>query len=1133
MILRRSCTAAVFALGFATALSGAEKAPAKPAPKQDAAAMLRGTVLGPASEKAPSGAPIAKAKVAVVVTDPQVLSQRAGESMAPARTETGPDGTFTVSGLPGKTFTVRVQAPGFAPFEVQDVGTGAALKVRLAPGLAVEGRVVDAAARKPVPGVSVVGRTRASRGMPEEMLPQTVTDPEGRFRLVDLAPGVIAVEAKGATWGRATEDAVAVPQRGALELVVRPGGRLAGRVLDTEGKPIEGATVRVEPAALERFRDVMRQQPARTDAKGAFVFEGLQAGDTYRISAQKKGFSRASAGPFPIKPGTVREDLELRLDASASVRVRLLDQDGKPVSALEASVYPDSDARGPRGGNTNDVPDDQIAAEGEGRFRLSGLPVGKAAVELLPDGFASIERKDLKLEPGKTTDLGTLTVREGRTLRGRVLDAAGAPVQGATVRGFWMADGRFKNRQVQSGADGRFRMSGLSEGALQALMVSAKGFASKTENGVPTDEEAEVTLERAGAIVGRVLLEDTRDPVPAKVEATPEAKAETMSGMRFQFGFNEDDYADASGSFRVDDLAPGKYTLIATLPGKAPARVTGLEVRSEDVADAGTVLLKEGLTLHGRVLDAKDDSPIPGAGVSVDEPQGMMRFSLGETSAHATLSDAQGGFEATGLEAKTYDVSVAHPDYARAAARAEAKEDAPEVVVRLTRGGTLTGTVRDAQHQPIPNASIMVMQGMGGTPSSAATGEDGVYKLERLTPGSYRVLRLPEGNRIAITIGPGMKTVEVKEGEVAVVDFDDAAKITLTGRVLRGERPVSSAMLMFFAGDGTVGASPEMKTTNAESDGHFQIGLDKPGLYTVLVQGMDDHMSRSSVKIEVPDQPQVAQDIVVSAGGIAGVVTGPDNAPVSNAVVRATQDPPPAQMRIGGSGSQTKADGSYTIDGLEPGAYKVRAMAPGKKPAEATATVGDDGTVARVDLRLEPGRSLRGRVVDPRGNGLQGASIMAAPAGSVAFEGSMLGITDVNGAFEVIAPSDGPLDVTALPGGYAPVIQRNYIAPDDPDGPGLMLSASSGGRIQFRVVGADGKGKDGIQLLVRPQPDFPGSMMALIKQPVPATKDSGNASADLLAPGAYVVTVENHPDVAPVTVPVSEGGVANATLTVP
>ncbi len=1124
MTVPRTCLASLLVL---LALSPALLAAGKAAPKQ-APVTLRGTVVGPASEKAPSGAPVAKAKVAVVVTDPQVLSQRAGESMAPARAETGADGTFAVSGLPGKTFTVRVQAPGFAPFEVQDVGAGAALKVRLAQGLSIEGRVLDATSRKPVPGVSVMGRTRASRGMPEEMLPQAVTDAEGRFRLVDLAPGVVSVEAKGATWGRATEDAVAVPQRGALELVVRPGGRLAGRILDMEGKPVEGVTVRVEPAALERLRDVLRQQPVRTDAKGTFAFEGLQAGDTYRISAAKKGFSRASIGPFPIKPGTVKEDLELRLDASAALRVRLLDLEGKPVTALEVSIYPESDARGPRGGNTNDVPDDQITAEGEGRFRISGLPVGKAAVELLPDGYASIERKDLKLEPGKTTDLGTHTVREGHVLRGRVTDGSGGPVEGATIRAFWNAEGRFKSRQVQSGGDGRFRLSGLSEGALQALMVSAKGFASKTENSVPTDQEAEVTLERAGAIVGRVLLEDTRDPVPAKVEATPEAKAETMPGMRFQFGFNEDTFADASGNFRVEDLAPGKYTLIATLPGKAPARVAGLEVRSEDVADAGTVLLKEGLSLRGRVLDAKDDSPIPGAAVSVDEPQGMMRFNLGEASAHATLTDAQGGFDVAGLESKTYDVSVAHPEYARAASRAEAKEDAPEVVVRLSRGGTLTGTVRDAQRQPVPNASIMLMQGMGGSPQSTATGEDGVYKLERLTPGSYRVLRLPEGGRIAITIGPGMKMVDVKEGEITVLDFDDAAKIAVTGRVLRGDKPIPGAMLMFFAGDGTVGSASEMKTTHAESDGHFQIGLDTPGPYTVVVQGMEHMMSRASVKIQVPDQPQVNQDVVVSGGGIAGVVTGPDNAPVANAMVRATPEPPPQQPRIGGSGAQTKQDGSYTIDGLDPGTYKVRAMAPGKKPAEATTTVGDDGATARVDLRMEPGRSLRGRVVDPRGNGLEGAWVFAAPTGSVTFDASMMGTTDVNGSFEIIAPSDGLMDVAALPGGYAPALAER-VTPDDPDG--LRLQASPGGRIRVRVVGSDGKGKSGVQVRVRPQPEFLGST-SFRQAGIPPTDGQGFATADLLRPATYMVTVDN-PNAAPVTVAVSEGGTVEATLTVP
>jgi hypothetical protein len=208
-------------------------------------------------------------------------------------------------------------------------------------------------------------------------------------------------------------------------------------------------------------------------------------------------------------------------------------------------------------------------------------------------------------------------------------------------------------------------------------------------------------------------------------------------------------------------------------------------------------------------------------------------------------------------------------------------------------------------------------------------------------------------------------------------------------------------------------------------------------------------------------------------------------------------------------------------------------MAPGKKPAEATATVGDDGTTARVDLRLDPGRSLRGRVVDPRGNGLQGATVMAAPAGSSSFDMNMMGSTDVNGAFEIIAPSDGPLDVTAVPGGYAPVRASNVVAPDDPDAPGIVLSATPGGRIRFHVVGQDGRGKSGVQLRVRPQPDFPGSMMALMRQPVLPSDGNGFATADLLTPATYVATVENHPDVAPVTVAVSEGGTAETTVTVP
>jgi hypothetical protein len=207
-------------------------------------------------------------------------------------------------------------------------------------------------------------------------------------------------------------------------------------------------------------------------------------------------------------------------------------------------------------------------------------------------------------------------VRQGTTLRGRVQDATGAPVEGATIRGFWQADGRFRSRQVRSGADGRFRMAGLGDGNLQTMLVTAKGFAQKMENGVATDQEAEATLERAGSIVGRVSQE-TRDPVPAKVEASPEAKVDP-TGHALQVGFREDEYADRSGNFKLEGLEPGKYTLIATLPARRRrawrgSRAVGGRGRRRHRAPQG------GPPARARADARTTAHPAP---PTVDEPQG-------------------------------------------------------------------------------------------------------------------------------------------------------------------------------------------------------------------------------------------------------------------------------------------------------------------------------------------------------------------------------------------------------------------------------------------------------------------------------------------------------------------------------
>jgi hypothetical protein len=154
--------------------------------------------------------------------------------------------------------------------------------------------------------------------------------------------------------------------------------------------------------------------------------------------------------------------------------------------------------------------------------------------------------------------------------------------------------------------------------------------------------------------------------------------------------------------------------------------------------------------------------------------------------------------------------------------------------------------------------------------------------------------------------------------------------------------------------------------------------------------------------------------------------------------------------------------------------------------------------------------------------------VFAAPAGVLDMGAGTMGTTDVNGAFELIAPGDGPLDVTALPPGYAPARASLAAPPEDE----VEMRATAGGRIRIRVTGADGRPRPGVQPLVVAQPAFLGSghQTAASQR---ATDASGTVVADLLAPATYTVRLADRGDVAPVTVQVREGEEAGASLVVP
>jgi hypothetical protein len=154
------------------------------------------------------------------------------------------------------------------------------------------------------------------------------------------------------------------------------------------------------------------------------------------------------------------------------------------------------------------------------------------------------------------------------TIRGRVAAPTGAPIRGADVRLSGVA-----LRNVESGEDGRFEITGLPTGryTLQAIKVGF-GIANSSPINIDpgrsftvTDGQTvtrDITLQRGGVITGRIV-DEAGDPVTGleiRVERYvygPAGRqlASGTSGLTTPFNLRTND----RGEFRIFGLAAGEY----------------------------------------------------------------------------------------------------------------------------------------------------------------------------------------------------------------------------------------------------------------------------------------------------------------------------------------------------------------------------------------------------------------------------------------------------------------------------------------------------------------------------------------------------------------------------------------------
>lgn len=269
----------------------------------------------------------------------------------------------------------------------------------------------------PVAGAEVWGLSYQQKSGP------TRTGPDGRFRLSGLKPDKpVTVWADVPTLARERRDDIRIfpgKDHDLGRLTLLPGTRMKGRVVDSQGKPIGAATVK-----LDLYRHQLGHTITSNGTQWKFTAESDGHFDTPPLPAGSASFGLSAFGKVRTffdkksEPGTPLVELgDITLPDETPVKGIVLDSEGKPAPRVQ--VVADYDW------------DHFAITDKAGRFTLNG--VGKNLKILQLQSNAYFAPKPFDVAAGQT-DL-KLTVIKAYEIHGTAVDAeTGKPVPIDTVR---------------------------------------------------------------------------------------------------------------------------------------------------------------------------------------------------------------------------------------------------------------------------------------------------------------------------------------------------------------------------------------------------------------------------------------------------------------------------------------------------------------------------------------------------------------------------------------------------------------------------------------------------------------------------------------------------------------------------
>jgi RNA polymerase sigma-70 factor (ECF subfamily) len=974
---------------------------------------------------------------------------------ASRRVRTGTGGLFSFDSLAtGGPFAVEAGGTPLATTRRAGLFLAAGERRHLEPlllGAPVRVRVqVVGPTAEPVPGAKVkafVGRTELAvqdwSGRGEAAVASLVTDEAGVAEFRELAPGTWTFRAEGEGFASSGVASRPLLRGGAsleLVMVLEQGSPLQGTVHAPDGSPLAGiAVLALTPREGQASVEPMPADPlceeVVTDARGRYRFPALRRGTRSIAVSLGKG--------LPARIGIVEipaiAEFDIHLDGGTLSGRVTAEGSGAPVEGARVRVavwrrhhptwlagFSDSEGRYsievPLAGAVHSPSD----ADGVQQQRSVNLTVEKEGWVLAPGarptyGSGSIIAHAQPLE-------WNFTLRRGASLSGVVRGPDG-PVPGAAVTAeVWNAVGGATSALTATDEAGRYRFAALPEGTAR-LMVEKAGLCQQaapgrgwTTDALP-DGAATVAVPREGAATLDVAM-ITGTALEGVVRSTAGPVAGALIKAAPADGPARETSTDGDGRFRVEGLRSGTEVALefsregystATRTARAPAEAG--EPLSVELAPSGSV--------SGLVL-GPDGTAVPGAMVQVAPARAALeeRYEIVGVwqEAPRVPVDSEGRFRISlpPLSEEALQGGVVLRASARGFApvlsgglRVPAGDVLEGVVLDLRKGATLVGRVEQRlDGAPVAGAMIEIANqdlppelGQGRDWSAvglhnhpfefvAVSGADGRFEVHDLPPFHY-TLRVQPRNHAGQLV-----EVDVPSEKPLTVQVDPL--VTLSGTVVYEDgTPAAGAQILARTEPGDQGVA----VCVAGADGAFRFSHIYPGRYRLeggppATRSVDVRRTVGE-PVEAPGEG-VRLVVTRGAGLIEGRCVAPDGAGIPRAQVFAKPVTGGTVLRV-----TAAVDGSFTLAGLEPGAYTLGGTASraaggpetlGKGLAAELASV--DVGVKGVELRFEIARALAGKVALADGTAPKTPIVVQARRGKDSLWVRMAGVGP-DGAFSL------------------------------------------------------------------------------------------------------------------------------------